>query len=257
MDEMINENIKEDIIFKYCGRSEWKAFSKKTMKKKYPEGGYKILGEVIKKKGKSRSLIIPNEDHGGNLYVQPLKTYSKLLYRRYAYVYCRELDGYVIIKKNNALLWLLGLLGTLLTIGLITWGLMNIPTGPDIDPNVADFTGSVKRSADMDDSKILIPAFGDWKMIAGTDKVYMALSNPENNPCYFSFDIVLDATGETLFKTKLIPPGKAITTVQLPQKLDVGVYPITVKINSYSLDNPETPMNGGESATNIIAVEPE
>ena len=222
----------------------------------YPEGGYKVIGEVIEKPGKNKDLAIYNEE-GKPLFIQPLKTYKKLLYKRLGYIWSEEHQGYILIKKNNWLLLLFSLVGLTLLIGGLLWTFMNMKNGPDIDPGAGDYTSQYTRPADMDENRILIPGYNDWIMEANTDEVYIALFNPEKNPCFFQFDIVLESTGETLFSTKLEPPGKAVTTVKLPRKFKEGTYPITVKISSHSLDDTEEKLNGGEVKTKIIALTPE
>lgn len=251
----MNETWKEDLIFRYRNQSDWPCYSKKLMEKMYPEGGYMVIGEVTKKKGKHEDMPIESEE--GILYVQPLKTYKKLLYRRYAYIWNEEQEGYIVVKKSNWLLWLLSLLGSALLIGLIIWGFLNGGGINRIDPNAKDYESNLVRPADFDESKILIPGYNSWHMEAGSDHIYVALLNPKDNPCYFQFTVILDSTGETLFETMLIPPGQAVTDVTLPRSFEKGEYPITVRINSFDLEDEEMPLNGGEVKTKILSIERE
>lgn len=248
---MMNQEVKEDKIFTYRGKYKWEYFSKKAMKELFPEGGYKVIGEVIEKTGKNREMPIMNSDEKP-LYVQPLKTYKKVLYKRIGYIWSKEYEGYVVIKKNNWLLLLLSLLALLLVIGGIFWLMGN--GKPNIDPNAGAYESTVSRPVDMDQSKILIPGYRDWNMKEGTDEVYIALYNPKDNPCYFQFNVILDETGETLFKTGLVPPGNAVTTVKLPRNFKEGIYPITLKIKTFALNDYEQPLNGGEVKVNIVAL---
>lgn len=250
----MDQIVKEDKIFTYRGRYKWKYFSKKAMKELFPEGGFKIIGEVIEKPGKNREMPILNKDEK-QLFVQPLKTYKKVLYKKIGYIWSEEYQGYVVIKKNNWLVLLLSLLALLLLIGGIYWMLGN--GKPNIDPNASTYESKISRPADMDQSKILIPGYRDWNMEAGTDEVYIALYNPKDNPCYFQFNVILNETGEILFETDLVPPGSAVTTVKLPRNFKKGIYPITLKISSFSLDDYEQKLNGGEVKVNIVALEGE
>ena len=245
--------IVEDKKFQYDKENEWKCYSKKAMKKLYPEGGYKVIGEVISKKGKETENYLTHSN-GSQLYIQPLGTYKKLIYRKYGFIRSED-DSFVIVKKNNLLFLLLYLLLLLLLIGGSIWGIRSILNHPDLDPNAKAYEANLERPADWDDSKILIPAYSDLKMYANTDELYVALFNPEKNPCYFKFSLVLDETGETLFETGLVPPGSAVTTVKLPRKFSAGTYPITIRIRSYQLDDYEKEVNGGEVKTDIIALE--
>ena len=46
---------------------------------------------------------------------------------------------------------------------------------------------------------IRIPGYPSITVDAGKDNVTMNLFNPEGNPCYFTFEIVLSDTGETIY----------------------------------------------------------
>ena len=58
----------------------------------------------------------------------------------------------------------------------------------------------------------------------------MALLNPEGNPCYFKFTIVLKDTDETIYESQYVPPGQSITDVTLTKPLAEGEYNATIKI---------------------------
>ena len=57
-----------------------------------------------------------------------------------------------------------------------------------------------------------------------------------------------------MFQTKLVPPGSAVKEVKLPYILKQGIYPVTVTIESYSLNDPHQKLNGADVKTRIIAV---
>ena len=80
----------------------------------------------------------------------------------------------------------------------------------------------------------------------------MALMNPEGNPCYFKFELVLKDSGETIFESKYVKPGDCIYDVHLNKPLAKGEYPATIKISTISLDG-ETPLNGANVETVLIA----
>ena len=77
------------------------------------------------------------------------------------------------------------------------------------------------------------------------------LLNPEENPCYFSFELILDETGESLFTSKMVEPGKAIQEETLSRALEAGEYDATIKISTYSLDT-NTQMNGANVKTKLL-----
>lgn len=63
------------------------------------------------------------------------------------------------------------------------------------------------------------------------------VTNPEGNPCYFTFEIVLTETAETIYTSKMVEPGKAITEVELTRALEPGEYLAVLKITTASLED--------------------
>lgn len=86
---------------------------------------------------------------------------------------------------------------------------------------------------------------------ADTEEVTMNLKNPEGNPCYFTFEIVLTDEEETLFTSKLVEPGKAITNVTLSRALEKGEYPAMIRIKTTSLEDGRA-MNGANVETILV-----
>lgn len=239
---------------KYQGNLELSYYSKKEMNEMYSNKRYRVLGEINKKLGSQDDM--PLDDGSGNkFYVQRLGTYRKPLYKTDGYYWSEEAQGFVIVKKSNLYNLLVGsILSIILMIGLF-FGVQFLLNNSNLDPNAKAFDSEITRPEDMDETRILVPGYNDWNMLAGTDEVYIALYNPDKNPCYFEFSVILDETQEELFKTGLVPPGQAVTTVKLPRTLEKGVYPITVNINSFSIDDESQRLNGGEVKTNIVVYE--
>lgn len=236
--------------------SVWSCLSKKEMKQKYPAGGYKILGEVTRKKGADKDFVIVHDYNDNKLYLQPPGSYPPLIYRIYGYIPIRD-DLYVAVKKKNTIA---GATILLAAIVLLTVGMNMKKTEPKqeslIDPSAQKYETNLERPKDWEQTRILLPAYTDLTMKADTDEIYVALYNPEDNPCYFRFTIILDGEKEEeLFKTELVPPGQAVTKVTLPRKFEKGEYPITIRINSYLLTDSEKEVNGGEIKTKLIALE--
>lgn len=124
----------------------------------------------------------------------------------------------------------------------------------DIDPNAKNWTGSDPddRGGDTGSSAgIKIPGYPSITIPKDTTDVRMALLNPEGNPCYFKFEIVLKDDDYTLYTSKLVPPGQASKDVELKKPLAEGEYDATIKITTLSLDG-ETPLNGANVETVLI-----
>ena len=119
-----------------------------------------------------------------------------------------------------------------------------------IDPNAGDGV-TVTETPQKADS-IKIPGYPSITITANTPNVTMALLNPEDNPCYFKFEIVLKDTDETIYESQYVPPGKTITDVTLTHGLSEGEHPATIKISTVALDQ-KTPLNGANVETVLIA----
>ena len=79
----------------------------------------------------------------------------------------------------------------------------------------------------------------------------MNLINPEGNPCYFTFEIVLTEENETIYVSEIVEPGKSITDVTLSHALEKGEYPAVIKITTTSLED-GLAMNGANVETVLV-----
>ncbi len=119
---------------------------------------------------------------------------------------------------------------------------------PDIDENAGEYQGQKPTDQGGAAVGIKIPGYPSIPLVAGENTAYVSLLNPEGNPCYFVFNIVLKETGETLFTSKMVPPGKALNEVSLSQSFPKGEYPATIQISTYSLTDGSA-MNGANVET--------
>lgn len=110
-------------------------------------------------------------------------------------------------------------------------------------PELADQSGGGKG--------IQIPGYGSITIPGGSDSVNLVLLNPEGNPCYFTFSLVLTDTGESLYQSSLVPPGQAVSQVTLSRVLDPGEYGLTISIATTSLADGSA-MNGANVETVLI-----
>ena len=121
----------------------------------------------------------------------------------------------------------------------------------DIDPNAGEYTGEQPEDKSGEQVGIKIPGYPSITLPANQKNVTMALLNPEGNPCYFKFEIVLKDTGETIFESKLVPPGQALTDITLSRALEAGEYNAVIKITTSSLETLSA-MNGANVETVLI-----
>ena len=123
----------------------------------------------------------------------------------------------------------------------------------DIDPNAGQYNGETPEDkSDGEEVGIKIPGYPSITIAKDTENVKMALLNPEGNPCYFKFQIVLKETGETIYESQYVPPGDVISDVTLTRPLEEGEYDATIMISTIALDQ-ETPLNGANVETVLIA----
>lgn len=124
--------------------------------------------------------------------------------------------------------------------------------GIDLDPNAGEYTGEKPKDEGGAAEGIKIPGYPSITIAKDTTDVTMALLNPEGNPCYFKFEIVLKDTDETIYESKYVQPGDCIYDVTLTKPLAEGEYPAVIKISTIALDG-ETPLNGANVKTVLIA----
>ncbi|MBR2043457.1 MAG: hypothetical protein IJ946_03870 [Clostridia bacterium] len=171
-------------------------------------------------------------------------------------------DSQIVISKKTFIIALIVLL--LLVVGAVTvalnwnnWfsdGPSSSQTGEfDIDKNADDWNGEKlpDKTDDAPAAGIKIPGYPSITLPKDQKTVNVALLNPEGNPCYFTFEIVLKDTGGSLYKSKLVPPGKAITEITMSRALPAGEYDATIKITTTSVADGSA-MNGANVETVLI-----
>lgn len=152
--------------------------------------------------------------------------------------------------------------GSILVIAMIAVGLYFLLTKKDSDSDIKPDPDMVAESepytvveSDSGTEKtegIRIPGYPRITIQADTKDVTMNLINPEGNPCYFTFEIVLTEENETIYVSEMVEPGKAITNVTISRALEKGEYPAVIKITTTSLEN-GLAMNGANVETVLVA----
>ncbi len=116
-----------------------------------------------------------------------------------------------------------------------------------IESGLVDYGGLSSEAESTD--QIVIPGYGEILLEADTRDVMLILPNPAGNPCYFRFSILLKEGNEKIYTSGLVPPGKAIEELRLSRALEAGNYPAIIQIETFSLDETRTPMNGANVET--------
>ena len=95
---------------------------------------------------------------------------------------------------------------------------------------------------------IKIPGYPSISLPANKQDAEVALLNPEGNPCYFTFELVLTDTDEVLYTSKQVEPGQMITNITLNRTLPAGQYNAELRITTASLQDGNA-MNGANVVT--------
>lgn len=80
---------------------------------------------------------------------------------------------------------------------------------PDLEQGTSAWSGDQLPDKYADSGEavgIKIPGYPSISLPANQQTVQVALLNPEGNPCYFTFELVLSDTDEVLYTSKQVPP---------------------------------------------------
>ncbi|MCC8120697.1 MAG: hypothetical protein LIO42_01630 [Oscillospiraceae bacterium] len=126
---------------------------------------------------------------------------------------------------------------------------------PELDPDAQDWDGGALTDATAGEESvstgIQIPGYPSITIPAGEETVSVALLNPEGNPCYFTFTLVLKDTQEVLYTSGMVAPGQAITSITMSRALEAGEYDAVIQITTASLEDGSA-MNGANVETTLI-----
>ena len=119
-----------------------------------------------------------------------------------------------------------------------------------LDENAKDDTDPELENRGGAAEGIKIPGYGTVRLPSGKTEVKMKLLNPEGNPCYFVFDLIID--GETYYSSKYVEPGKYIEDLTLTKTLVKGEYTAILRVSTYSLDESHSKMNGADVKFELV-----
>ena len=122
--------------------------------------------------------------------------------------------------------------------------------GMQIQKGAVDYNTAVPDNTGEESGQpgIKIPGYPDITIKAGESSIPLTLLNPEGNPCYFAFTVLID--GASCYKTGLVEPGKAIRGFSAGSTFSSGTHELTVQIDTYSLGG-KTQMNGAQTKTTL------
>lgn len=237
-------------------------YTKDEIKDLYPAGGFNVCGQIGV--GRTETGICLSGDAGETVYAVARMPHTVI--KGYICVGERE---YIAVVKDVLGIWILLILLALLIIAclglLIRQAVVAANTDPQqttdpsgiIDDNAQFGEGdwSVPDKIDTADKSIKINGYPQVKLKAGVREQNWVFSNPEENPCYFKYEIVIVETGEVIYTSNLVPPGYSISKFTLNRALDVGTYKAVINVQPYTFDKQQTPLNNFKMKTDIVVSE--
>ena len=121
-----------------------------------------------------------------------------------------------------------------------------------IDSGAGDYITPTQTQT-QSEPNVAIPGWGSITIPANQQTVSVDFYNPERNEglYYLTFKLILSDTGEVLYESNAVPPGKHIQTITLTRALPRGIYDVAVHVQPYRMSD-ETPTNNADMKTTLI-----
>lgn len=232
----------------------WGYLTGKELMERYPNGGYRIVADMRRKEGRTEDLLL--KDKGEAYRLHPYQRKRKRLERTVGYIDVStdtEKDAYVRIVKHALFRGLiLPVMILLLLAGgvFLGWWLSSREQVPGLDETAVSYRREGLENTDPE--SISVPGVSILKMEAGQRTVEFPLVNPEGNACYMKYTIQDMETGEILYQSGRIEPGKAVLNFDLNCTLDPGTYQILVKIQTSDINDYTVELNGAQIPAELV-----
>ena len=204
-------------------------------------------------RGKGSGDVLTDGNQEAALYVPRQKPgfFQKIT----GYIRCtdeQEREWYVRILSRSAgkIGALILLLAAVIAGGAFLYFRMS-EEGPDLDKAAISYE-MPDSMVNEDPDTIALPGISILEMKAGSRTVEFPLINPEGNTCYMAYTIVDQASGETLYESGMIEPGKAVLNFDLNRTLEPGTYSILVQIKTNDLEDYTVELNGAEIPAELV-----
>ena len=152
-------------------------------------------------------------------------------------------QGGIVLQKKHIVIGIIAAVVIIVTAVLAGMKLSRSQQQDTFTPDLEQGTSAWSDSGEA--VGIKIPGYPSISLPANQQTVQVALLNPEGNPCYFTFELVLSDTDEVLYTSKQVPPGQMIEEITLTRPLEAGQYNATLRITTASLQA----MNGANVET--------
>ena len=239
--------------FKDASGNIWGYITPKELTAIYPNGGYRIIGDLKKKENPKARDFLQGPGEEGRDVLRGLYPYQRKKSRTertvgYIDVSSQEApDSFVRIRTGNTFKGvILPLILLLLLCGLflLGWFLSRKEKIPGLDDTAVSY--HVEGMENPDPESIALPGVSVIEMEAGSTRVDFPLVNPEGNTCYMKYTIRDTRTDEVLYRSGMIEPGMAVLGFDLEQPLEAGTYEILVQVETSDLEDYTVQLNGAE-----------
>ena len=224
-------------------------YTKKQMRSLYPDGQFKAEAEYAP--GSRRDRIEALRHEKAELPLTEYGANSRIIYceKGFAAVDSSE-DSYAVLLKNVLLPRIAALVLCLAVIvcAIVLFALpddesedviadtANTPGAPELEEGAVDWEGvKTTEESGIPADGIRIPGYKSITIEADTAEVSVNLQNPEKNNCYFVIRLVLLDTGETLYESKMIEPGKGLYDITLSHAMEAGTYNAQLQYEPYDM----------------------
>ncbi|WP_373154076.1 hypothetical protein [Clostridium sp. AUH-JLR23] len=236
-------------VFRDDKKQAWNYISINEMQELYPNGGYRILGD-LSPKNTDDSLVLIGED-GEEHFLRPYSSKENSKEHVVGYIPLDEEDCFVRVvrKKHGRFLAVTILLCLLLTIffGGLWLGQANRP----VDDPVKIASGEMSNP---NPENIRLPGITEVHATAGNTRVRQLLLNVEGNAVNLTYTITLTDTGEEIYQSKVIEPGYGVREFDMNRSFESGEYPITIHVASSAMDDYDGDTSAAFNAGQLDAV---
>lgn len=232
-------------IFKDELSYEWKYISKEELYNRYPNGGYRIVGDLRKKHNADYDEILITES--SRVFLYPYCRRRRKVEKVVGYIELEDYpDYYVRILKKSYFKFILFLLTLFILAGVFFLGMWmsNKDKVPGLDE--ASVSYRVEGMENIDPEIISLPGISVITAKAGESEVKYPLQNPIGNECYMKYRIIDINSDEVLYESGLIEPGTAITSFQLTKSFSEGEYRVLIEVDAFDINDYKKALNGGE-----------
>ncbi|HIX29438.1 MAG TPA: hypothetical protein H9858_07095 [Candidatus Blautia stercoravium] len=213
--------------FRKGKKQEWGYISESEMLKRYPDGGFRVCGDLSDRKAETpwKKLVWENQEADVLPYQGAVHKGQYII----GYIPLTEKDSFIRIvgKRKSRILGALILAALILTIffGGMWLGQRNRP----VDAPVKIKAGEM---VNPNPANIRLPGIDKVYAEADSTRVEQLLLNVEGNAYDLQYTITLDDTGEELYQSGLIEPGYGVKAFDMTRTFQEGEYPITIMVTS-------------------------